>query len=97
MQELEVMTYATPRCIIYPMNWSDRIVSDSEVLNGKPTIKGTRLAVEFILERLADGWSEQEVLENYPRLTPEDLRAVFAYANDCIKDGFLVSVPSVNK
>ena len=79
------------------MNWNERIVSDPEVLVGKPTIKGTRLAVEFILERLADGWTEQEMLENYPRLTPEDLQAVFAYAGDCIKDGFLVSVPSVNK
>jgi uncharacterized protein (DUF433 family) len=79
------------------MNWNERIVSDSGVLVGKPTIKGTRLAVEFILERLADGWTQQEMLENYPRLTPEDLQAVFAYANECIKDGFLVSVPTLRK
>ena len=79
------------------MNWNERIVSDSGVLVGKPTIKGTRLAVEFILERMADGWTQQEMLENYPRLTPEDLQAVFAYANECIKDGFIVNVPTVTR
>jgi uncharacterized protein (DUF433 family) len=79
------------------MKWNERIVSDPEILVGKPTIKGTRLAVEFILERLADGWTEKDLFENYPRLTSEDLRAVFAYANECMKDGFLVSVPSLDK
>jgi uncharacterized protein (DUF433 family) len=76
------------------MNWDQRIVSDAGVLAGKPTVKGTRLSVEFILERLADGWPEHDLLENYPRLTPEDLRAVFAYASECIKDGMVISVPS---
>ena len=71
------------------MNWEDRIVSDPKVLIGKPTIKGTRLSVAFILERLADGWSEQTILENYPRLTREDLQAIFAYASDCMNDGLL--------
>lgn len=61
------------------MNWMERTVSDPEVLLGKPTIRGTRLSVEFILDRLADGWTEQQLLENYPRLTREDLQAVFAY------------------
>jgi len=68
------------------MKWQDRIVSDPEIMVGKPTIKGTRLAVDFLLDRLADGWSERELLENYPRLTPEDLRAVFAYAAESVKD-----------
>ncbi len=68
------------------MNWQDRIVSDPEIMVGKPTIKGTRLAVDFLLDRLADGWSERELLENYPRLTPEDLQAVFAYASESVKD-----------
>ncbi len=57
-------------------NWKDYIVSDPEVLRGKPTIKGTRLSVEFLLERLSDGWSEEMLLENFPRLTKEDLTAV---------------------
>ena len=61
------------------MNGKERIVSDKDVLLGKPTVRGTRISVEFILKLLADGWSEQLILENYPRLTQEDLDAVFAY------------------
>ena len=71
------------------MNWDERIVSDEAVLLGKPTIRGTRISVELLLERLADGWTEQQILENYPRLTRDDLQAVFAYASDCLKDGLL--------
>lgn len=63
------------------MNWQDYIASDEKVLLGKPTIKGTRLTVEFLLERLADGWSEQDLLDNYPRLTKEALQVVFAYTH----------------
>jgi len=58
------------------MNWRDHIVSDPEVLLGKPTIKGTRLSIEFLLERLAGGWTEEMLLENAPRLTRPDLQAV---------------------
>ena len=71
------------------MDWQTHIVSDPNVLMGKPVIKGTRLSVEFILERLASGWTEQEVLENYPRLTRKDIQAIHAYAYDCLKDGLL--------
>ena len=49
------------------MTFSDRIVLDPEILAGKPIIRGTRLAVELILELLAAGVPEQEILENYPR------------------------------
>jgi len=49
---------------------------------GKPVIKGTRISVEFILERLADGWSEEKVFESYPHLKKEDIHAVFACLND---------------
>lgn len=75
------------------MNWRDHIHSDKSVLLGKPTLKGTRLAVDFIIERLADGWTEQQLLENYPRLTKENLQAVFAYIHECIKDGLLFELP----
>jgi uncharacterized protein (DUF433 family) len=71
------------------VNWHERIVSDESVLLGKPTVKGTRISIEFILERLADGWTEQQLLENYPRLTRDDLQAVFSYAADCLKDGLM--------
>ena len=71
------------------MNWQNHIVSDKDVLLGKPTIKGTRISVEHIVGLLAQGWTENEILENSPRLTKESLQAVFAYIQDCINDGLL--------
>lgn len=60
---------------------SERIVVDPEVLAGKPLIRGTRLAVEFILELLAAGQSEKELLANYPGLSREDILACLSYAS----------------
>ena len=71
------------------LNWQDYIVSDQKVLLGKPVIKGTRISVEFVLERLADGWTEEQILENYPRLNKDSIKAIFAYTYDCMKDGLL--------
>lgn len=71
------------------MNWQQHIVSDKEVLLGKPTIKGTRLSVEHIVRLFAQGWTEQMVLENHPRLSKESLQAVFSYLQDCMQDGLL--------
>jgi uncharacterized protein (DUF433 family) len=71
------------------MDWKTHITSDQSVLNGKPVIINTRLSVEFILQRLADGWTEEVLLKNYPSLTHDSLKAVFAYAHDCLKDGLL--------
>ena len=75
-------------------NWQDHITTDSDVLSGKPVIKGTRLAVEFILERLASGWTTQDLLDSYPRLTEDDLTAVYAYSYDCLRDGLLYTKSS---
>ena len=60
-------------------NWKEHIVTDSNVLLWKPVVKGTRLSIEFILERLASGWDVEELLENYPNLTKEDTQAVHSY------------------
>jgi uncharacterized protein (DUF433 family) len=68
------------------MNWRGHIVSDPDILFGKPHIKGTRIGVEFILDLLASGWNEAKILESYPHLTTEDLQAVFAFIRDCMKD-----------
>jgi uncharacterized protein (DUF433 family) len=73
------------------MNWQEYISSDQKVLLGKPTVSGTRISVEHIIALLAEGWSEQQILDNYPRLTPVSLQAVFAYIQDCLKDGLLYS------
>jgi len=67
------------------VNWQERIHSDPEILLGKPVVKGTRLSVDFILSLFAAGWTEEQVLENYPHLTREDLRAVFAFAAECMQ------------
>lgn len=63
------------------MPWPDRIEVTPEVLAGKPVIRGTRLAVEFILELLAAGQAEQDILTNYPGLSHEDILACLAYAS----------------
>jgi uncharacterized protein (DUF433 family) len=58
------------------MEWQDRIELRPEVLAGKPVVKGTRLAVEFIVDLLAQGWSEAAIVENYPGLTKKTSRRV---------------------
>ena len=60
--------------------WMDRIVIDEKILTGKPVIKGTRLAVALVIDLLANGWSEEEILKNYPGIVVEDIRACLAFA-----------------
>jgi uncharacterized protein (DUF433 family) len=67
------------------MIWQNHIISDKQVLLGKPTIKGTRISVEMVLELFQTGWTEKQILESYPSLTPDSLRAVFAYLKDCLQ------------
>ena len=67
------------------MNWQDRIVADSDVLAGKPVVRGTRQAVEFIIDLLAQGWSESDILANYPVLSTQDIRACLHYASDLVR------------
>jgi uncharacterized protein (DUF433 family) len=62
------------------VDWRQFIHSDKAVLASKPVVKGTRMAVDFILSLFAAGWIEQQVLANYPTLTADALRAVFAFA-----------------
>lgn len=66
------------------MNWKGQIVTDPEVLQGKPSVRGTRLAVDFILGLYASGWTDAQVLESYPQLSRESIRAVFAYAAEVL-------------
>jgi uncharacterized protein (DUF433 family) len=67
------------------MKWQERIVIDPSILVGKPLIKGTRLAVEFIVDLLAQGWSEMEILRNYPGLTHDDVQACLRYASEILR------------
>ena len=65
-------------------SWEDRIEARSDVLTGKPVIKGTRLSVDFIVGLLAQGWNEAQILENYSGVSSEDLRACLSYAADLL-------------
>ena len=66
------------------MGWRERIVLDPQILAGKPVVRGTRLAVEFIIDLLAQGWTEDELLRSYPGLTREDIRACLSYASEVL-------------
>lgn len=66
------------------MNWQDHIVVDPTILVGKPVVKGTRIAVELVIDLLAQGWTQEQILENYPGLTAEDIRACLAYASEAV-------------
>lgn len=68
------------------MDLKERIVVNPEILVGKPIIKGTRIAVEFVLELLSQNWSYEEILQNYPQLKKEDIIACLQYATEVLKD-----------
>jgi uncharacterized protein (DUF433 family) len=68
------------------MNWKDHITADPSILVGKPVIRGTRLSVDFIIRLLAQGWTEQQIFENYPQITPLALQAVFSFVQECLSD-----------
>jgi uncharacterized protein (DUF433 family) len=67
------------------MNWQDRITLNPKILVGKPIIKGTRIAVEFVMDLLGRGWTPEQILREYDHLTPEDIQACLAYASDVLK------------
>ena len=67
------------------MSWEDRIELNPEILVGKPVIRGTRISVELVIELLAGGWSEQEILENYD-ITHDDILACLRYASEMVHD-----------
>ena len=62
----------------------ERVTLDPKVLAGKPVIRGTRLAVEFVIGLMADGWTEADIVSNYPGITREDIIACLAYARDTL-------------
>jgi uncharacterized protein (DUF433 family) len=68
------------------INWRDHIEQDPEILAGKPVIRGTRLSVELILGLIADGWTQQDIFENYPKLRPEHIQAAAAFVRDRLAD-----------
>jgi uncharacterized protein (DUF433 family) len=73
--------------------WKDRISVDPKVLAGKPVIKGTRIAAEFVLDLLANGWTVEAILENYPQLKREDITAVLKYATEILSEEKVYPLP----
>jgi uncharacterized protein (DUF433 family) len=71
---------------------SNRIVIDPEVLSGKPVIKGTRIPVYLIIELLANGMTEKEILRQYPTLKKEDIKAALLYASKCLEDEETITI-----
>jgi uncharacterized protein (DUF433 family) len=67
------------------VEWRERIVVDPEVMTGKPIIKGTRLTVDHVIELLAEGWTTDQVIEEYPGVTTDDVGACLAYASELVK------------
>jgi uncharacterized protein (DUF433 family) len=76
------------------MKWQERITIDPAVLVGKPIIKGTRIAVEFVIDLLARGWTPGQVLQEYDHLKPEDIQACLAYAGEMLKTERVYLVPA---
>lgn len=77
------------------MEWANRIVAEPEICGGRPHVRGTRLSVEFLMGLKAAGWSEPQILENYPQLTAEDLQALFSFAQSLIAEDQFLPLPKV--
>lgn len=75
------------------MDWQDQITVDPNVLVGKPVIRGTRIAVEFLLELLAERWTHEEILRNYPQLSDDSIQAALHYAAESMKQEHVVPLP----
>jgi uncharacterized protein (DUF433 family) len=74
-------------------DWRERITVDPKVLSGKPIMKGSRIAVEFILELLANSWTVEDILKNYPQLKREDVAAALKYAAEILKEEKAYTLP----
>ena len=77
------------------MEWKHYITADPAILTGKPVIAGTRVSVEFMLELIAEGWSEVEILRNYPGVTREQILACVAYAKDRVAEVSVFALPAL--
>ena len=71
-------------------DWQTRITTDREVCHGKPCIRGTRIMVSVVLDNLSDGLTVAEIVEEYPALTPDDVRAALGYASELAREEELV-------
>lgn len=85
------MIFAVSQATLQPMDWKNLLTIDPEKRGGKPCIRGLRMTVYDVLEYLASGMSEADILKDFPDLTREDIRACLAFAAD--RERKLVSIP----
>jgi uncharacterized protein (DUF433 family) len=76
------------------MHWQERITIDPTIQVGKPAVKGTRITVEFIIERLACGWTVQQLVDEHEHLSAEDVQACLAYASEVLKSEKVYVTPA---
>lgn len=76
------------------MNWKDYIHSDPKVMQGKPVIRGTRITVELILEKLAAGETNEDLLKSYPHITQESIKACLLYAAESVRTDITYPIAS---
>jgi uncharacterized protein (DUF433 family) len=74
------------------MDYHDRIITDPQIRFGKPTVRGTRITVGYVLSYLASGMSEEEILADFPSLTREDIRACLSYTAE--RERILWGIPA---
>ena len=77
------------------MSWKGQIEVNATVLVGQPIIKGTRISVELILDRVADGWTMEDVLAAYPHINRADVLAALSFASELFKEETFVAVRKV--
>ena len=74
----------------------DRIISDPEILSGKPVIRGTRISVEIILEWLGSGASREQILEKHPQLVAEDIQQATAFASAAFQNDVVLNTKAAS-
>ena len=74
------------------MDWRSRIAADTNVLVGKPVIKGTRISVELVMDLLAAGYTPEQIREQYDHVTLDDIHACLAYAREVISSERMFAV-----
>jgi uncharacterized protein (DUF433 family) len=75
------------------MDWRERIVVNPKVLVGKPVVKGTRIAVELVIDLLACGYSKEQIIEQHDHITVEDIQACLAYASETLRSERVYAIP----
>lgn len=74
------------------MDWKNHVTVNPDILAGKPIVRGTRISVELLMDRLADGWSVEQILEAYPHLTREDVLAAIAFVAEIFREERFIAI-----